>query len=317
MFLRVIYSFFYITGITRIIAWLNRRYVMILCYHSVTEQIHSTASDPWKLQMNVGLFTSHLKFLQKYYRVVSLQEFLDARREGRRLPPFTIVLTFDDGQRNFLTLAAPLLARYSHPATVFIITDYTDEMSEIRQTATPIRRWTAEDDKLYLSWQEIELLREEYSVEFGSHTCSHPRLFNIALPEAKTELQNSFAAVAVNTRETSIAFSYPHGQASPKLAKLAESAQYSCALTTMLGGNLLNTNPYLLRRIIIDSDDDLATFAARLSGLTWWFETAKTFLRPFVKKSSKRDAASGANSVRRVNACSCQNALCECVQTTT
>lgn len=319
MFLRVIYSFFYTIGATRIIAWLNRHYVMILCYHSVTKQTHSITSDPWKLKLNVTLFESHLKFLQKYYRVISLQEFLEVQREGRRLQPFTVVLTFDDGQRNFLTLAAPLLAQYSQPSTVFIITDYTDEMSEIRQTPNPVRQWSAEDDKLYLSWQEIRLLSEQYKINFGSHTCSHPRLVNITLPKAKIELQNSFAAIAANTHENSIAFSYPHGKASPELAKLAESLQYSCAVTTALGGNSPETNPYLLRRTIIDSDDDLAVFAARLSGLTWWFDVAKNFLRPVVNKikMTNRNVTSDAKPVCTVDACSCPEALCKCVHSTT
>ena len=40
---------------------------------------------------------------------------------------YSVVLTFDDGFRNFLTVAAPILAERKIPATVFLITDKASE----------------------------------------------------------------------------------------------------------------------------------------------------------------------------------------------
>ena len=70
---------------------------------------------------------ANLDFLQRNYTVISLREYLHARNEGRSLGNYSVVLTFDDGFRNFLTVAAPMLAERKLPATVFLITDKASE----------------------------------------------------------------------------------------------------------------------------------------------------------------------------------------------
>src|ERR1044072_194820 len=72
--------------------------------------------------MPLALFAAHLDYLQRRCRVILLAEYLAARREGRRLPDRSVVLTFDDGTRNFLTVVAPLLVQRGLSATALLIT---------------------------------------------------------------------------------------------------------------------------------------------------------------------------------------------------
>ena len=60
---------------------------------------------------------------------------------------------------------------------------------------------------------------------------------------------------------------------------MAEALGYSCALTGELGGNGPEADLFDLRRVVIAGDDDPATFAARVSGLTWWYDRARTLFR--------------------------------------
>jgi peptidoglycan/xylan/chitin deacetylase (PgdA/CDA1 family) len=88
----------------------------ILMYHRVAEEVH----DPWDLCVSPRRFAEQMEFLQKAADCVDLldvQGSKPARRSGR----VRIALTFDDGYRDNLTRALPLLERYGIPATVFVV----------------------------------------------------------------------------------------------------------------------------------------------------------------------------------------------------
>jgi peptidoglycan/xylan/chitin deacetylase (PgdA/CDA1 family) len=62
-----------------------------------------------------------LRQLRQFGTIVPLQSALDALADGRRLPPRAVALTFDDGYRDNLDLAVPLLQQLELPATFFLV----------------------------------------------------------------------------------------------------------------------------------------------------------------------------------------------------
>ena len=236
---------------------------MILCYHGVTKRAERSPNDKYGLHVRVDRFMKHLDHLQRHYHVISLREFVDASRANRRLPPHSVVLTFDDGYRNFLTVAASSLAERNLPASVFLITDSVRN----DQSDGPPREWAAADDEAFLSWAEVRYLREQRGVDFGSHTCSHHKLSTLSTEEAEKEMQGSQAAIAAQLNASDFALAYPYGDYSPFVVEQARAMGYSCALTTDDGANLPTANMYALRRTLVGDDDDEATFAVRVSGL--------------------------------------------------
>jgi peptidoglycan/xylan/chitin deacetylase (PgdA/CDA1 family) len=62
-----------------------------------------------------------LRWLERGANVVSLREALDALSAGRRLPPRAVAITFDDGYRDALELAVPMLERLGLPATFLLV----------------------------------------------------------------------------------------------------------------------------------------------------------------------------------------------------
>ncbi len=62
-----------------------------------------------------------LAFLRRTCNVVPLDAALRALGEGRPLPPRAVAVTFDDGYRDNLELAVPLLERLQLPATFFLV----------------------------------------------------------------------------------------------------------------------------------------------------------------------------------------------------
>lgn len=59
------------------------------------------------------------------FEIVGLDSLTDRLGRGREAPPF-VVLTFDDGYRDNVEHAAPVLRRHSAPWTLFVATDYAE-----------------------------------------------------------------------------------------------------------------------------------------------------------------------------------------------
>ena len=256
-----LFALLWFTRVIHLVSYLNRRNIPIVCYHSVTEI--DCDDDLHKLHLPRSLFVEHLDHLKKNYRVISLSEFLSARREGRRLPNYSLVLMFDDGFEDFFTVAADELARRNLPATVFIITDRADGHF-------------AAKDAPPLSWKQVQELAAR-GFQVGSHTQSHPYLLQLSEIAVQSELEKSRASLLKHLGQYEVPLSYPYGQTSPAIARTAETVGYSCGITGRLGLNNRITDAFELNRTTIASDDDLFTFAARVAGLTWWASLVRQF----------------------------------------
>src|SRR6185436_6315593 len=88
----------------------------ILMYH----RIASVLGD--RFAVAPERFAYEMQFLaEQRFEVVSLEEGYRRLRSDDDLAR-TIVLTFDDGHRDFLTTAAPILKQHSFSATLFVVT---------------------------------------------------------------------------------------------------------------------------------------------------------------------------------------------------
>ncbi|MEO8069213.1 MAG: polysaccharide deacetylase family protein [Flavobacteriales bacterium] len=86
----------------------------VLMYHGIGEPgCHEVNIR----HMGVDVFERHLQLFHAHFNVVPLAEVFAGARHPRKL---TVALTFDDGLRNNLTHALPLLEKYNTPASFFI-----------------------------------------------------------------------------------------------------------------------------------------------------------------------------------------------------
>jgi glycosyltransferase involved in cell wall biosynthesis/peptidoglycan/xylan/chitin deacetylase (PgdA/CDA1 family) len=96
----------------------------VLMYHRIRPPAGPPVCDPATISAAPADFEWQLRWVSKHYRAVSMEEVLYAVRERRPLPRRAIVLTFDDGCRDFAEFAWPILRRHRMPATLFVPTAF-------------------------------------------------------------------------------------------------------------------------------------------------------------------------------------------------
>ena len=86
----------------------------MLSYHRVNDD-----GDVFLPALPTAVFERQMAFVARTYVVLTIEDLVE--RMGRdELPANALAITFDDGYRDNFTHAAPILARYGLPATVFL-----------------------------------------------------------------------------------------------------------------------------------------------------------------------------------------------------
>lgn len=98
---------------------LGRGKLSILIYHQVV-----ATRDPMRpSEPTAAEFDWQMQLLARYFTPLSLDEAVQRLTHGT-LPANAVCVTFDDGYLNNLTVAAPILAKYQIPATVYVATAF-------------------------------------------------------------------------------------------------------------------------------------------------------------------------------------------------
>jgi peptidoglycan/xylan/chitin deacetylase (PgdA/CDA1 family) len=117
-------------GFARLVGLLDRldsrseHLLVSLMYHRVDEPERRPALDPGLISARPADFERQMAYLARRRPLLSLDDVLAIRRGERSMPAGAVMVTFDDGYRDFLEHAWPVLERYEIPATLFLPTAY-------------------------------------------------------------------------------------------------------------------------------------------------------------------------------------------------
>ena len=97
----------------------------VLAYHRITEyaQPEFDLFVP-NVSATPAIFAEHMQFVEKHFNVISMRDMHNWLTEKRPLPKNPLLITFDDGYRDNLEFAFPILQQYGFPATIFLATNY-------------------------------------------------------------------------------------------------------------------------------------------------------------------------------------------------
>jgi peptidoglycan/xylan/chitin deacetylase (PgdA/CDA1 family) len=245
------------------VAALRRRSLhagLILCYHNVVAPGDDGIGGAG-LHLGCDRFERQVRWLAAHYQLVSLREFSERLRTGRRLRSLATV-TFDDGYAGVFRYALPLLAKMGIPATVFLV-------------ARAVGRGEA------FSWDEGHGLPPSHrpadwptvmaglgdGFDLGVHSATHPSLPTLRDAELEDEVVASRATMHRATGRWPEFFAYPFGHWDPRVRARVHAAGYRGALTLDFGLNGVSADHWALRRVNVPSTISDAAFESWAAGL--------------------------------------------------
>jgi len=244
-------------------------------YHSIADEDEPGVHAYYRTTTTPSVFALHMKHLSDHgYGTISVAEAAKFLQSGSPTKKCAVI-TFDDGFSDFYRHAFPALSRHHFSATVFVPTAYIGTQ--------PIKF----KGKDCLTWNEIRELRK-HGILFGSHTVTHPQLSTLDATAVRNEIVDSKRTIEDNLGESVDGFAYPYAFPEEKVAfvrmlrdTLAD-AGYHEGVSTRIGTARPQEDPYFLRRLPMNSLDDIPLFDAKLRGGYDWLhrvQYASKFIR--------------------------------------
>lgn len=229
----------------------------VLMYHSLDQDgsVISIAPQDFDRQMRV--------LHEEGCRVISFSQLVECLQCGQAPPDRSVVITFDDGFSSVYWVAAPILAHYSFPATVFLVAGYCGDTNDWPSQPPGIPRMPL------MTWAQVREL-EGYGFDFGAHTFTHPRLDQLPSDRLEHELLDSKALIEDRLGHEVELFSYPYGRISQSGASLVAQT-YRGACTTRLGLATAKSSPLAIERVDAHYVRPLPMFRALSGSLMPWY----------------------------------------------
>jgi peptidoglycan/xylan/chitin deacetylase (PgdA/CDA1 family) len=205
--------------------------VPVLMYHHVMP-------DPSNfIAISPATFEKQMAYLAEGgFHPVTMAQFADYMTKGAPLPAKAVLITFDDGRRNQLDYAVPVLKRHGFPATFFVT-----------------RKWVVGSSKSFMHEADLSRLAAE-GFDIESHTTEHTILVRSrsedrTLMFRRLDPQVERSWVERISGKPVIGLAYPGGGHDAMTPDLAKAAGYAVAFTTDGGPNRYRSqSPFLVRR---------------------------------------------------------------------
>lgn len=205
--------------------------VPILVYHYVENVTDNRDTIRKSLNTNPQILIKQIETLKNAaYTFITPKELMDIM-DGKMPPPKkSVILSFDDGYRDFYTDVFPILKKYQVKAVAYIVSGFLDKPNYM------------------FTWQIKEVAKSGL-VEIGAHTIHHIPLTSVLLEQAKSEIEGGKTALEKLLNIPIVSFAYPDGRFDEQIAKLAERAGFRSSATTIHGNIAAQENKYFLYRI--------------------------------------------------------------------
>jgi len=230
----------------------------VLMYHRVHDSENHLGRDD--LSTHVEMFEKQIKWLlEEGERPIRLSEVMNLEGE---FPKKRFLITFDDGYRDNLELALPVLKKLGVPAVIFLVSDY-------------VNRAELDGNRDYLGLKDLLLMHDSGLIEFAIHSHSHLN-YRVLMESDPQKLRQDLESINGFLRQSGIPYlpvlAYPYG-ALPIKSKNLKAQMFGifrgCGLRMAFRiGNQVNSGkilePYLLKRIDIKGSDSFSTFKIKM-----------------------------------------------------
>jgi peptidoglycan/xylan/chitin deacetylase (PgdA/CDA1 family) len=235
------------------------RTLRVLMYHKVNDLWPNPTTVP------TAVFAEQMALLEALgYTPVSLDAVLAHYLDGAPLPARAVLLTFDDGYRDNLENALPILREHGYPAVLFVPIGFLDDARPLPHEES-LRLLGVRNETV--DWDELAEL-EAGGIRVESHGIGHRPLSELEPAEATREIALSKLRLEDRLGREVVAFAFVKGSLAdyrPEHASLVQQAGYRLAFTSVSGANGPDTDRFRLRRYNVEPYP-ARTFELVLSG---------------------------------------------------
>jgi len=263
-------------------AWPVNHY-LALAYHAVQDD----KADQTFLAVRTDQLLSQLSWLRSAgYQAVSIDQILAARDGGPVLPPKAVLLSFDDGYRDFETRVLPLLRSFQWPAVLAPVGSWLDTPADREVKFGDL----ATERRMFLDRDGLARVARSPLVEVGAHTFAQHKgiqgnpqgntlpamanrqyLADAQRYETEAEFEQRLredaraisAAVAETTGRKPRVWVWPYGAASGTAQRILREAGYELFLT--LDDGLADVRRPEVPRMLMSGEDDITAVAYRVA----------------------------------------------------
>jgi peptidoglycan/xylan/chitin deacetylase (PgdA/CDA1 family) len=234
-----------VTGVGTVDGEVDRT-LRVLMYHKVNDLWPNPTTIP------TAVFDEQMSLLGELgYQPVSLDAVLDQYLRGVPLPARAVLLTFDDGYRDNLRNALPILRKYEYPAVLFVPIGFLDDGRPLPHEES-LRLLGVRNDTV--GWDELAEL-EAGGIRIESHGIGHRPLSELEPAEATREIALSKLRLEERLGREVEAFAFVKGSLAdygPEHASLVQQAGYKVAFTSVSGANGPSSDRFRLRRYNVE-----------------------------------------------------------------
>jgi peptidoglycan/xylan/chitin deacetylase (PgdA/CDA1 family) len=222
--------------------------VPVLMYHEIAE----ATTTPSGLAVAPEAFADQLAYLRDAgFTAVTAGALAKILTGGAgALPERPVVLTFDDGYRDFYSTALPLLKQYGHTATVFQTTGWVG---------------TQLGTRAMLNWRELAEITEA-GIEIGAHTHQHPELDRLSGDKLRDELDAPKRMLEDKLGLAVPGLAYPFGLWNARARRASRAAGYAYAYAVRSAMATSGSDPFTLPRLTVDRTTTMEQFGAMDNG---------------------------------------------------
>jgi peptidoglycan/xylan/chitin deacetylase (PgdA/CDA1 family)/cyclopropane fatty-acyl-phospholipid synthase-like methyltransferase len=228
--------------------------IPILAYHRIAED-GPEALSRWRV--DPGAFRNQLRLLRSHgFHAVSSEDVQAHYVSQNPFPGRPVLITFDDGYRDFADVAWPILFAHDFLAEVFLVSDLVGDAAI----------WDAGygEPAALMDWPTIERLHNE-GVRFGSHLASHTPAPNLRAANLFDEADRSRRILESRLKSSVFSIAAPYGDIDDSLRYAAAVSGYTIGFASDGGiADLRDKWRYDTPRIEVGGDWDLLRFARAL-----------------------------------------------------
>lgn len=205
--------------------------IPILMYHYIEIVTDTNDTIRQSLAISPTTFDAQIQTLKDNgYTFLTMYEVASILAGDKNPPQKPVVLTFDDGYRDFYTDVLPMLKKHNVQAVAYLCPQLFGKPNYMYE------------------WQIREVINSGL-VEIGAHTMTHLYLKGASKKAATKEIMESKHTLQRMFTLPVVSFAYPYGAFDEQAMEIVKQAGFHTAVSTVPGITVQEANKFFLYRI--------------------------------------------------------------------